>query len=89
MAVKYFSIGSYMFDKIMYRQGYREGQLSILNAVIAQIDNDMDLLIDQLSVHKKAGSKNAILKWEAQVQVMDDLRSRLETARDKLPKNIL
>lgn len=73
-------------SNLKYRIGYLEGQAGAVNAILAGLDDTMDLLIDQLSLFKKGKAHASVRIWEGKIQQVEEIRERLEQSHAMILK---
>lgn len=70
-------------QKIAYDQGFKDGyhlgQEGIRGAIAGLLDEEIDMLVDQQSILRKARADKAVSTWEGIIERLDNLRCRISS----------
>lgn len=67
-----------------YDRGRRDGIILILQNLIKNCEEDMDILIDQKSIFRKAEDKHNAAIWEGKIQAIHEFKKNLEQAKNRV-----
>lgn len=73
-------------DNIIYTQGYRVGQMALINAMLQNCEHDLDFLQDQMADIKRWGGAKARHLQEGKLEAVENSRERLLEAKRALER---
>ncbi len=68
-------------SSLLYGQGRKQGRKDAMNDLSSVLEQHMDSLIDQLSVHKKGKAKRPIEIWEGKVETLEQVLTFIDKYR--------